>query len=398
MYLKERLIRGLKVKNAVFVALGVFLLGMAVWAMTDLTVHYYPDWDTILHARRTPESLVYFVVGVLLTVYSRVSRKLINDATFFSRYFEGDLSGFIPMEELAEISGRSFRQIRRRLKLLRPLYMRNFRFSAPDASGAGEQIELESKTVSCVCRSCGGALEKRAYFVGTCPWCGSSDLTARVLSGGRFYCIRGDEQRRVNEPDYYRGRRLGRRMALIALGLSLALLAVVISLILFLVSLSRLNDPDKLTLLLLSGWHHRSSFALIKAELRDSMMLDLFVMLSAGSAIPVLLTRAAGIRRALRLSRCFAGISTPFVELSQLPGAGGGNARRELKGLVGCIREGYLKGCAPELHGGPLRIGLAKRVVKDRCPSCAAPITGAVDEHYRCRYCGNLILEVIRKR
>ena len=395
MYLREGRIRALKVKNVILVIVGVFLWATAVWSMTDLVVHYFGDWETVLYARRTPECAVNFMLGILLTVISRRSRTLINDATFFSRYFEGDLSGYVSFEELAEVTGRTAPQVRRRLKLLRALYMKRFQFSRPEGGDGEERVELYSKTVTCTCRSCGGAMEKRIYFTGECPYCGSSDLTARVLSGQRFYCISDDENRRVNDPTYYQGRNLRGRMLLIAIGLGLAAAAVIISLAMFLDYLSKINDQDYLTKLLLSGWHHRSSFELIQGELRDMMLFDVYVALTAGSAIPVLLTRAVGVRRALVLSQFFSRVSTPFVAVSDLSRLG--RPRRVLRCLVSALREGYLKGCAPERHGGPLRIGLSKRIVKDRCPTCAAPITGAVDENYTCQYCGNRILEVIRK-
>ena len=39
-----------------------------------------------------------------------------------------------------------------------------------------------------------------------------------------------------------------------------------------------------------------------------------------------------------------------------------------------------------------------KKIVKDQCPSCGAPIVGAVDENYKCSYCGNTIIGVIEKK
>ena len=112
MYLKNSLISILKIKN-------VFLL----------IVYYHGVWFTITPARSTPESVIYFILGVLMIVYSRISRKLINDACFFSGYFEGDLNGYVDFTELAEITGRTPEQIRSRLRLLRPLYMKNFRIA-----------------------------------------------------------------------------------------------------------------------------------------------------------------------------------------------------------------------------------------------------------------------------
>ena len=71
---------------------------------------------------------------------------------------------------------------------------------------------------------------------------------------------------------------------------------------------------------------------------------------------------------------------------------------KRYKNIVEAIKEGYLRGCTPEMHGGVLRIALAKQIVKDRCPGCGAPIVGAVTENYSCRYCGRVITGVIRKQ
>ena len=50
------------------------------------------------------------------------------------------------------------------------------------------------------------------------------------------------------------------------------------------------------------------------------------------------------------------------------------------------------------MHDGQLVVALAKMVVKDRCLSCGAPLTGVTDENSRCSYCGNLIMGVLEKR
>ncbi len=34
----------------------------------------------------------------------------------------------------------------------------------------------------------------------------------------------------------------------------------------------------------------------------------------------------------------------------------------------------------------------------NKCPNCASPIVGAVDENYRCQYCDSMIMNVIRKK
>lgn len=396
MYLREKWIRFLNVKNVVLVILGVFLSAFCVETMTELTVYYFGDWDTILHARRTPESVVFFLIGVLLIVYSRVSRHLIQDARYFSGYFEGDLSGYIEFEELAEVTGRRVPQVRRRLKLLRRLYMKRFQITRPEGWGK-ECVELYSKTVTCTCRSCGGAMEKRVYFTGECPYCGSSDLTARVVSGENFYFISDDKERPVNNPSYYEAGGLTRKKLWLTLGLILALILVAIFVMMLVDQLVHYNDPEYLKKELFAD-NHRSTYELIHKHMDELIILAAFSIVAIGAAIPVLVSRLALVEKARRFARFFSRIPTPYVAVSELSKTGSRDPRKELRGVVKAIREGCLKGCSPEKHGGPLRIGLAKQIVKDRCPNCAAPITGAVDEHYTCKYCGSLIMGVIRKR
>ena len=95
MYLKNSLISILKIKNVFLLILGIAFAAISVTVTTELIVYYHGDWFTITHARSTPESVIYFILGVLMIVYSRISRKLINDACFFSGYFEGDLNGYV---------------------------------------------------------------------------------------------------------------------------------------------------------------------------------------------------------------------------------------------------------------------------------------------------------------
>ena len=115
MYLKNNLIAFLKIKNVILLIIGVFLASTSVAIITQLIVGYFGDWFTVLHARAFPESVILFIIGIALIVYSRISRKLINDAVFFSDYFEGDLNGYVDFAELAEVTGKTAGQIRSRV-------------------------------------------------------------------------------------------------------------------------------------------------------------------------------------------------------------------------------------------------------------------------------------------
>ena len=102
MYLKNGLISFLKVKNVILLILGIFFTAASASNMIELIVYYFGDWFTIIHANSTLGSVFLFIIGVLMIVCSRISRRLINDACFFSSYFEGDLNGYVDFAELAE--------------------------------------------------------------------------------------------------------------------------------------------------------------------------------------------------------------------------------------------------------------------------------------------------------
>lgn len=65
--------------------------------------------------------------------------------------------------------------------------------------------------------------------------------------------------------------------------------------------------------------------------------------------------------------------------------------------VSGAIKYNYLRNCTLEIHDGEVYIAMAKKVVKDKCPYCGAPIAGVYSEKYECMYCGMLINDVLIK-
>lgn len=407
MYLRNGLIGFLKVKNIILLILGIFFAAASASNMAELTVYYFGDWYTIINAESTPGSIALFLIGVMMIICSRGSRRLINDACFFSSYFEGDLNGYVDFAELAEITGKTTAQIKSRIALMQLLYMKNFKVIKTVNYRYPEIIELYSKTVTCSCRSCGGWMEKRVYFTGMCPYCGSSDLTAQVVSGQRVYFICDNANRKPDNPDYYKAPSLNGKRIAYAVGFGIALFFVLIFLIVFLNFVSNYNNEAYLRETLLSGRSY-SSFELIRASLMNVIIFSAFGLVSVGSALVFTFVRMLSIENAQRYARRFAQSPTPFISISELAQISRANSppgqsssitpEWVYKKIVKSIKEGYLRGCSPEKHGGMLRIALAKQIVKDRCPGCGAPIVGAVTENYACRYCGRIITGVIRKQ
>ena len=401
MYLKNGLIGFLKVKNVLFLILGVFLVSTSVAIITQLIVGYFGDWFTILHARAFPESVFLIIVGIVLIVCSRISRKLINDACFYSNYFEGDLNGYIDFAELAEVTGKTAEQVRSRVGLVRQLYMKNFRIIRTVNYRYPEIIELFSKTVTCSCRSCGGLMEKRVYFEGRCPYCGSSDLTAQVVSGQRLYFINNNTNRKPNNPAYYEGSPLQSKRIGYAVGFGIELFFFLIFLIVFLTMVNNYNNEPYFREMLGRGI---TSYSLFQSDLLNAIILFAFALAAIVLTAPITVVRMTTIESAQRYARDFAQYPGPFLTLQELDRIqkakkpdSSVTPEDQYNSIVKAIKEGYLRGCSPEKHGGVLRIALAKQIVKDRCPGCGAPIVGAVTENYSCRYCGRQITGVIRK-
>lgn len=72
--------------------------------------------------------------------------------------------------------------------------------------------------------------------------------------------------------------------------------------------------------------------------------------------------------------------------------------RDTIKDINDAIKYGYLINCTLEIHDGVPVVALAKKIVKDKCPHCGAPVTGVYDASYICSYCGNKIVDVIEKK
>lgn len=396
MYLREKRIKFLKIKNVVFTAFGIFLVASSVYVIISLISHYHDSLETVLEARATPESIVETAIGVVLLLAAGISRSQIQDANFYSSYFEGDLSGYIRYGDLAEVTGKSAGKVRRQLRFFRKAYMRGYELKAAEHT---EQIVLDSKICACECRHCGAAIEKRIYFTGVCPYCGNSDLFAKVLTGNRFYSIENRVEEGIKNPEYYSVKNIAVKRRLFLLYLGLGLLVIGIGAICCFGNLVDYNNKEYLTKVLLSGESPYSSFALIKAEIMDLVIWSAVLVLAF---IPVVFNRSRKIKYIAAADDCsqyFSQCKTPYVDGCYLQAVTGkADQKKALRSVRGALRQRYLLNCTLEKHEDALKVALAKKIVKDQCPSCGGAIVGAVDEHYQCRFCGNIIMSVIHKK
>lgn len=110
--------------------------------------------------------------------------------------------------------------------------------------------------------------------------------------------------------------------------------------------------------------------------------------------------------QAMFYSKYFLESKSPYVYIYYLPvfQGNGFSARikekyksNKLKAIKMAIKKGYLVNCTIEIYDGKPRVVLAKKVVKDKCPYCGAPIVGVINDSYVCTYCGKRINDVIEK-
>lgn len=392
MYIREKIIKFLKIKNAISSVIGIFLIAVSTADMVSLITYYWGDWQTIKTAKRTPGSVTGFIVGTILFVCAFISKKMIRDAYFYSSYFEGDLYGNIKYSDLTSITGKSIHSIKIQLLFFRVIYMKNYKIKTINGVN---QIELHSKKCTCECRNCGAVIEKSVYFTGICTYCKSSDLFAKVLTGNRFYSITNQMSGDRRNPEFYSLKNLKIRKALFMCGLCFGLIIFFIALFACIEQIVNYNDKEYLTDVILSGTSY-SSYELIKSEILENIIWLIVLILTMVPLICAMGLRLIDIFTTDVCSKFFSNCKTPFVKATDLPVLK--NKKHGIKSVKGAICRYYLLNCSFEKHDDVLKVALARKIVKDECPSCGASIVGAVDKNYTCKYCGNMIMNVICKK
>ncbi len=393
MYLREKRIKLIKIKNVILSVITIFSMMLAISFELYLVVRYKGDTFTLMHARNTPDFIFWIIAGPIILIHTLSSRARIGDANFYSGYFEGDLDGSVSTEELADVTGKTKNKVTKQLRYFNRLYMKNYTLE-----NSGDKVELSSKTAECECRSCGAHIEKKIYFTGVCPYCGSSDLRAKVLTDGRFYSISNELGNKRKTADYYTCKNLGVRKVLFPILMGLSLFVIFVLFMMSVDTLTKYNDEEYLRSILLDPSKHLHSYEMIHYDMIYELITSAFII---AGLIPVVINRIKRIGYVGMASLCaevFAKYKTPFVKASSLPTYRSENAEKKLQLVRRAMQKGYLKNCTFERHSGVLEVALAKKIVKDKCPTCGAPITGAADRDYVCSYCGNQIMDVVVKK
>ncbi len=392
MYLKEKWVNFCRIKNIPMLFFAIFELIFSAYVMISLYITYHDRPEVLLYAKATPECIVATIIGIILLIYALISKHWIADAHFYSSYFESDLDGFVEYEDLAEVMGKKHFSVKFELHLFRLLYMKNYSLKAVDRK---EKVVLDSKVYSCYCKNCAALIQKKEYFTGSCSYCGSSDLFAKVLTKERFYSISNSMGDIKQNPEYFKHKKLNAKLILMAILLGVDTLVITICLMMSLSELSHYFDQGYLKDLLLSGESY-SSYALIKREILDLIMFGGFFALIFTPGFIGNHKKLRDYNVTVHCAEFFAKCKKPFVEACKLPKIK--KKKNTLRYVRNAIRRRYLINCTLEKHSGELKVALAKKIVKDECPTCGAAIVGAVDANYKCRYCGNLIMDVVVKK
>ena len=373
---------------------GVFFLLFGLYIILDLLIYYRNDIETALNAKSMPGSIDAVLMAIVFLFVVLLSRKLIGDARFYSSYFEGSLYQHIRVKDLAAVSGKPAFVVAIELFFFRFLYMKNYKFETIEGN---KVIELYSKRTLCECKNCGAPIDKSIYFTGTCSYCGSSDVFAKILAGDRFYSISNEVQRGVNCPSYYEGKNLDLKKNLSRVFAIVGLGTAVIMAFLIADSASNYNNKEYLREKLFDTSNHLYSYDAIRAELISLIIFGAIFLI-------ILLVLAARrfyklffITEAEKCAGYFSKCKSPFIPAEELPSIKA-DGNKKMRRVRGALKNAYLSNCTLEVHEEVMKVALAKKIVKDTCPNCASPIVGAVDENYICKVCGSKIMSVIEKK
>ena len=133
MYIRNKLIKFLKIKNVIFIIAGIFNVAVSVYTLISL-YSTYRDMEIVMEAKAAPSSVLSIKIGIILLIVAVISRHLIGDANFYSSYFEGDLNGYIKYSDLAEVTGKNKYIIMLQLCFFRMIYMKGYTLKFSDNS------------------------------------------------------------------------------------------------------------------------------------------------------------------------------------------------------------------------------------------------------------------------
>ncbi len=399
MYLRNKAICIYKIKNVIFNIIGCLWVLVSTWNILSLISTYWNDLETVFYANSFWGSVIRLPIAVILLILAGISKRWIGDAVFYSGYFEGNLDGYVSFQELEKTTGSPAWWIQVQLAFFPYVYMKNYKIQSIDNVST---IVLNSKTSTCECRNCGAIIEKKEYFTGSCKYCGSSDLFARVLTKDGFYSISNERAKENHNISFYNKKSYPFMKLLFLAGPMMGVAVIVICLFMSLDNASKVNDEDYIKEYqyeMIESGQAPPTAENIQNDLMDLVIMGVMAMVVLTPVVIIGFTRTGSVMALESCGYFFERCKQPFVDIREVP-----IVRRKMYPGMGirtirrAMRFGYLKNCTLDMHNGELRVALARKIVKDACPHCNAPITGAVDANYTCKYCGKTIMGVVEKK
>ena len=390
MYLKKELVFILKAKNIIFKILSILLFLIYVFYFASMISVYYDRLEVLSYAKGMPGAILHTKISIILFIYSIISDKLIEDARVYANYFECELYGYTSLEELKLITNKPKILILLQLLLYRLIYLKNYSFKKINNT---IQIELSSKKTICECKNCGAKLAKKEYFTGICPYCKNTDIFAKVLVKDKFYSIKKENSKKI-KANYYLSNLLPIKMFIPLLNLFLSPIMLIIGIGLITTNVTNYNNKEYLMKELLSRKHHLS-FELIQQDMRDNIIMGTLFIIIFTPLFILGIKRIIECFKADRLANKLSKQKETYINIEEMDKR---SEKKNIKNINNLIKKGFLRNCTLEYHDNKVKLSLAKKLVKDKCPYCDAAIVGAIDSNYKCNYCGNIIMDAVEKK
>ena len=343
---------------------------------------------------------VLALLGYLKLLISIWLKNMTKKARFINAFFENDLDGIIQADELSAAMGESNRRAGKELKTLKRMFMTGFDIKQ---SGRETYVELESKKVKCLCKNCGGEIEKKIYFTGICPYCGSLDIFAQVICNDKLYSIQHvkeeltDSQNKLIKTDdsnkeyfYITGdadESNKKKELYLMLAFGFCTFMILVCMLLSILDVFRgeaeISVPIGFVIICMPFIYncskHYNNYIYISSAKR-------FSKIAANALEPVVRPEDIFVENLKNMINQYSSRERRYSKGKKL------TAFREIQ------KRGYIRHCSLIYNESEFAIVLSREIKKDSCPMCGAPIGGALKDNASCKFCGYIIEDVLVKR
>lgn len=396
MYINESNINKMLLKSKILLVWGwissLFWSATMLYAAFSKTGEYRRKDDVIVYILVVLFFAVLSLLGYLKIIISLWNQNMAKNARFLNSYFENDLDGRIAIEDIATVLGEKKGRIKRKLNLLKHKCMTGFELRQNEN---GTYVELESKKVKCVCKSCGGTIEKKTYFAGICPYCESLDIFAQVITNNKIYSIQYIKDEAAHMKASNEGERgsVKRESYFYITG-----------------DTDDSNKQKEFIYMFINGFFMFMIIICMMLALRDVIQGTENVFLLVAFIVLFMPFLYNGIKHyrniifissAKGFSKVAAKSEQPMLSLENLFVENLKNLidpydtkqkRFSLNQKVNAFREiqkrGYIRNCSLIHFENEFKIGLSREIKKSVCPMCGAPLTGTLNDYTTCQHCG----------